>query len=62
MTIAHLVFALLSTGYILITIRLEERDLINAHPESAGYRKRVPMLIPRFKHAKSSGASAGEAA
>jgi protein-S-isoprenylcysteine O-methyltransferase Ste14 len=60
MTIAHLVFALLTTGYILIAIQLEERDLIDAHPEYAGYRKRVPMLIPRFKQAKSSGTPVGE--
>jgi methanethiol S-methyltransferase len=48
MTVAHLVFAVLCTGYILIAIPLEERDLIAAHPEYAGYRKRVPMLIPRL--------------
>ncbi len=48
MTAAHLLFALLTTGYILIGIRLEERDLLKAHPEYAGYRKHVPMLIPRL--------------
>jgi protein-S-isoprenylcysteine O-methyltransferase Ste14 len=48
MTAAHLLFALLTTGYILIGIRLEERDLLDAHPEYAGYRKHVPMLIPRI--------------
>jgi protein-S-isoprenylcysteine O-methyltransferase Ste14 len=62
MTIAHLVFALLATGYILIAIQLEERDLIDAHREYAVYRKRVPMLIPRFKREKSRGALVGEAA
>jgi protein-S-isoprenylcysteine O-methyltransferase Ste14 len=62
MTIAHLVFALLTTGYILIAIQLEERDLIDAHPEYAGYCKRVPMLIPRFKRAKGDGIPVGEAA
>jgi protein-S-isoprenylcysteine O-methyltransferase Ste14 len=43
-------------------IQLEERDLIDAHPEYAGYRKRVPMLVPRFKRTKSLGNPAGEAA
>ena len=62
MTVAHLVFALLTTGYILIAIQLEERDLLNVHPEYAGYRKRVPMLIPRFKRGGNAGTPAAEAA
>ena len=62
MTVAHLVFALLTTGYILIAIQLEERDLLNVHPEYAGYRKRVPMLIPRFKRGRGTGTPAAEAA
>ncbi len=62
MTIAHLVFALLATGYILVAIQLEERDLIDAHPEYTGYRKRVPMLIPRFKRRFGGGSPATESA
>lgn len=46
MTIAHLVFALMTTLYILLAIRWEERDLVASHPEYAEYRRRVPMLIP----------------
>ena len=46
MTVAHLVFAVMSTAYILVGIQLEERDLVRAHPEYAEYRKRVPMLLP----------------
>ncbi len=49
MTVAHLVFALLATAYILIGIQFEERDLADAHPEYADYRKRVPALIPSFR-------------
>lgn len=48
MTVAHLVFAVLTTAYILVAIRLEERNLVDYHGEAyAEYRKRVPMLIPR---------------
>jgi methanethiol S-methyltransferase len=46
MTVAHLVFAIATTAYIVIAIQLEERDLVDAHPEYAEYRRRVPMLVP----------------
>ena len=48
MTVAHLVFALLTTAYILIAIQLEERDLLAAHAAYGEYRRQVPMLVPRF--------------
>jgi protein-S-isoprenylcysteine O-methyltransferase Ste14 len=51
MTVAHLVFALATTVYILIAIRLEERDLLAAFGEDyAHYRETVPMLVPRAPH------------
>jgi protein-S-isoprenylcysteine O-methyltransferase Ste14 len=49
MTAAHLLFAGVSTLYILAAIRWEERDLIALHPEYAAHRERVPMLLPRLR-------------
>lgn len=48
MTVAHLVFAVMTTAYILIAIQFEERDLAAAFDEYAEYRRRTPMLIPRL--------------
>ncbi len=47
MSAAHLFFAVMTAGYILVAIQLEERDLIDAHPEYADYRRETPMLVPR---------------
>lgn len=49
MTAAHLFFALMTSAYILVGIWLEERDLADAHPEYADYRRRTPMLVPRVR-------------
>jgi methanethiol S-methyltransferase len=46
MTATHLLFAAMTSVYILAAIQLEERDLLRAHTEYAAYRARVPMLIP----------------
>jgi protein-S-isoprenylcysteine O-methyltransferase Ste14 len=47
MTLAHLLFSVATTGYILIAIQLEERDLVREHGDSyKAYRRAVPMLIP----------------
>lgn len=45
---AHLLFAIMTTAYILMAIRWEEKDLVMIHGEKyARYRESVPMLIPR---------------
>ena len=57
MTSAHLLFAIMTTAYILIGIQLEERDLVDAFGEDyVAYRRRTPMLIPRLRAPSASDA------
>jgi len=47
MTAGHLLFAIATTGYILIAIQLEEHDLITLFGDRyRRYRQQVSMLIP----------------
>jgi len=47
MTLAHLLFSIATTAYILLAIQFEERDLIREHGDVyEEYRRSVPMLVP----------------
>lgn len=47
MTFGHLLFAIATSGYILIALQLEERDLVRLHGDDyQRYQQRVGMLFP----------------
>ena len=57
MSVSHLVFAIATTGYILIAIQLEERDLVAHFGKTyTKYQERVPMLVP-FTRKQGKGAT-----
>ncbi|HVO78447.1 MAG TPA: isoprenylcysteine carboxylmethyltransferase family protein, partial [Candidatus Bathyarchaeia archaeon] len=63
MTGAHLLFAVMTTGYILVAIRWEEKDLIDAHgAQYIQYRESVPMFIPNGSTMRSVGTEANQPA
>jgi protein-S-isoprenylcysteine O-methyltransferase Ste14 len=59
MTLAHLLFSVATTAYILLAIQFEERDLVREHGETyEAYRRSVPMLIPSIGKRSSDPGSA----
>ena len=57
MSVGHLLFAVVTTLYILVALQLEERDLVREHGAAyEAYRQRVPMLVPGLKAGGKGGA------
>jgi protein-S-isoprenylcysteine O-methyltransferase Ste14 len=52
MTVGHLLFAGLGCAYILVGVRLEERDLTEELPEYAAYAAATPRFVPRRRTAR----------
>ena len=63
MTGAHLLFAVMTTVYILMAIRWEEKDLIASHGEQyIQYRESVPMFLPNGSTMRRMGTEANQPA
>ena len=53
MTAAHLFFAIMTTGYMLVAIQFEERDLVNHFGSTySEYKRTSPMLLPFTKRSR----------
>ena len=59
MSAAHLFFAVMTTSYILIAVRLEERDLEDELPQYRSYKSQVPRFIPRVSYRRKPALAVG---
>ncbi len=59
MTVTHLLFAVMTTAYILIAIQLEERDLHARAPRVRSLSQEVPMLVPGLRPKASPSSRIG---
>jgi protein-S-isoprenylcysteine O-methyltransferase Ste14 len=57
MTLGHLLFAGLAIGYVLVGVRLEERDLSASLPEYDAHVAGLPRLVPRVRQRQTGATS-----
>jgi len=56
LTVGHLLFAGVATGYVLLAVVYEERDLLRfLGDDYRGWRERTPMFVPRLVRTRPSG-------